>query len=165
MIRSIPWHVHCNYGILPHFRVLNLYCLQLPPFLWCWRRSRGWSRTCVCLWLCFPGWEEQCRLSTGLPSQLTSLVAQQHLTSTAKDFMEQKPGFNSSSSKLEENLFWSLKCLEKSLCVEFSTISYISISLCLFCTPTSCCALIYFVPQSHHFSLWNVSVYLLFIWK
>lgn len=109
--------------------------------------------------LCFPGWGEQCRLSSGLPSQLASLVAQQDSASVSGAFTEQEPGFNwitySRASKLEDNVFWSLKCLEKSLsfrlCVDFSAVACTLISLCLLCMPANCYAFIYFVPQSYHF--------------
>lgn len=76
----------------------------------------------------------------------------QCLTSVAKAFTEQKPGFNWviywRTSKLEENLFWSSKCLEKSLscwlCVEFSSTAHTSV--CLLWTPASWCTFIYLVP-------------------
>ena len=71
------------------------------------------------LWLCFPGWEKQYGLSPVLPSQLAGLVAWQSSASIAEAFMEQEQGFNwviySRAFKLEDYLFWSLKCLEKSL--------------------------------------------------
>lgn len=111
--------------------------------------------------LCFPGWGQQCRLSSGLPSQPASLVAQQGSASVSGAFTEQEPGFNwvvySGASKLEDDVFWSLKCLEESLsfrlCVDFSAVARTLISLCLLCTPANCYAFICFVPRSYHFPL------------
>lgn len=122
--------------------------------------------------LCFPGWGQQCRLSSGLPSQPASLVAQQGSAPVSRAFTQQEPGCNwvvySGASKLEDDVFWSLKCLEESLsfrlCVDFSAVACTLISLCLLCTPANCYAFICFVPRSYHFPLIKCFFFILVVY-